>query len=83
MTNDKNIYAGINAPTPAPAPERTKAVKLTAGVKLTPAAYDALNRYRFDKQAQAGRRITWGNLLLGMVQELRERGKKGEDNEHR
>ena len=56
--------------TPAPAPERTKAVR------LTPAVYDALNRYRFDKQAREGKRITWGNLLLDMVQELRERGKK-------
>ena len=69
MTNDNDH----STPTPAPAPERTKAVR------LTPAVYDALNRYRFDKQAQAGRRITWGNLLLGMVQELRERGERKEE----
>ena len=66
MTNDNDH----STPTTPTAPERTKAVR------LTPAVYDALNRYRFDKQAQAGRRITWGNLLLGMVEELRARGER-------
>ena len=75
VTNDNDH----STPTPPTAPERTKAVKLTAGVKLTPAAYDALNRYRLNKQAREGKNITWSNLVMGMVEELRARGERKEE----